>query len=142
MLGCWEKQNVVNSKDYNEISEVNLVNENIKKEELENVMYPLGENPKLFKLYGNILSSYSLENFPDLFYNNYSENFLDKDNNFVMPNEEKINLFLSKKEMQKHKTAVWGSLTNSCANKISKKQMRKGKIFPSECRVPKIGKER
>ena len=32
------------------------------------------------------------------------------------------------KEMQKSKTAVWGSLTNSCEKKGSVKQRRKGKI--------------
>ena len=31
--------------------------------------------------------------------------------------------------------AVWGGLTNSCEKKGSKKQRRKGKIYPSECRV-------
>ena len=33
--------------------------------------------------------------------------------------------------------AVWGGLTNSCEKKRSKKQRRKGKIYPFECRVPK-----
>ena len=33
-------------------------------------------------------------------------------------------------------------ITNSCEKKRSKKQRRKGKIFPFECRVPKISKER
>ena len=42
------------------------------------------------------------------------------------------------KEMQKSKMAVWGGLTNSCEKKRSEKQRRKGKIYPSECRVPKI----
>ena len=46
------------------------------------------------------------------------------------------------KEMQKSKMAVWGGLTNSCEKKRSEKQKRKGKMFPSECRVPKNGKER
>ena len=32
------------------------------------------------------------------------------------------------KEMQKSKMAVWGGLTNSCENKRSEKQRRKGKI--------------
>ena len=31
------------------------------------------------------------------------------------------------KEMQKSKMAVWGGLTNSCENKRSEKQRRKGK---------------
>ena len=46
------------------------------------------------------------------------------------------------KEMQKSKMAIWGGLTNSCEKKGSEKQRRKGKIFPSECRVPKNSKER
>ena len=46
------------------------------------------------------------------------------------------------KEMQKSKMAVWGGLTNSCEKKRSKKQSRKGKIFPFECRLPKNSKER
>ena len=32
------------------------------------------------------------------------------------------------KEMQKGKMAVWGGLTNSCENKRSEKQRKKGKI--------------
>ena len=36
---------------------------------------------------------------------------------------------------------VWG-LTNSCEKKRSEKQRRKGKIYPSQCRVPKNSKER
>ena len=47
-----------------------------------------------------------------------------------------------KKEMQKSKMAVWGSLTNSCKKKKSQKQRRKGKICLFECRVPKNSKER
>ena len=38
--------------------------------------------------------------------------------------------------------AVWGGLTNSCEKKRSKKQRRKGKITPTECRVPEDSKER
>ena len=34
------------------------------------------------------------------------------------------------------------SLTNSCEKKRGKKQRRKGKIYPLECRVPKNLKER
>ena len=36
--------------------------------------------------------------------------------------------------------AVWGGLTNSCEKKRSEKQRRKGKIYPFECRVPKIAR--
>ena len=46
------------------------------------------------------------------------------------------------KEMKKSKMAVSGGLTNSCEKKRSKKQRRKGKIYPFECRVPKNSKER
>ena len=46
------------------------------------------------------------------------------------------------KELQKGKMVVWGGLTNSCEKKRSKKQRRKGKIFPFECRVPKNSQER
>ena len=46
------------------------------------------------------------------------------------------------KEMQKSKMAVWGGLINSCEKKRSEKQRRKGKIYPSECRVPKNSNKR
>ena len=38
--------------------------------------------------------------------------------------------------------AVWGGLANSCEKKRSEKQRRKGKIYTSECRVPKNSKKR
>ena len=37
--------------------------------------------------------------------------------------------------------AVWGGLTNSCEKKRSEKQIRKGKIYPFECRDTKKSKE-
>ena len=46
---------------------------------------------------------------------------------------------------KKYKKAKWlpeESLTNSCEKKRSKKQRRKGKIFPFECRVPRNSQER
>ena len=46
---------------------------------------------------------------------------------------------------KKCKKAKWlsgGGLANSCEKKRSEKQRRKGKIYPSECRVPKKSKER
>ena len=46
------------------------------------------------------------------------------------------------KEMQKGKMALWGGLTNSCDKKRCERQRRKGKIYPFQCRVPKINKER
>ena len=47
-----------------------------------------------------------------------------------------------KKETQKDKMVAQEGLTNSCEKKISKKQRKKGKIYPFECRVPKNCKER
>ena len=46
------------------------------------------------------------------------------------------------KEMQESKMAVWGGLTNSCEEKRNEKQRKKGKIYPTECRVLKNSKER
>ena len=46
------------------------------------------------------------------------------------------------KKMQRSKMATWGGLTYSCEKTRSKKQKRKGKIYPFECRVPKNSKER
>ena len=42
--------------------------------------------------------------------------------------------------MQKSKMAVRGGPTNRCEKKRSEKQRRKGKIYPFECRVPKIAR--
>ena len=42
--------------------------------------------------------------------------------------------------MQKSEMAVRGGLINSSKKKRSKKQRRKGKIYPFECRVPKNSK--
>ena len=47
-----------------------------------------------------------------------------------------------RKEMQECKVVVWGGLTNSWGKKRSKKQGRKGKVYPTKCRVPKNSKER
>ena len=44
------------------------------------------------------------------------------------------------KEMQKSKMAVWGGLTNSCEEKRSKKQRRKRKIYPFECKFQRIAR--
>ena len=46
------------------------------------------------------------------------------------------------KEMQKGKMVVSGGLINSNEKKRSKRQRRKGKMYPFECRVPKNSKER
>ena len=46
------------------------------------------------------------------------------------------------KRNAKKQNGCLGGLTYSCGKKRSEKQRRKGKIFPSECRVPKISKER
>ena len=47
-----------------------------------------------------------------------------------------------KRKVKKKKKAVWGGLTNTSEKKRSEKQRRKGKIYPSESRVPKNRKER
>ena len=44
------------------------------------------------------------------------------------------------KEMQKGKMVVWGGLTNSW-EKRNEKQKRKGKLYPTECRVSENSKE-
>ena len=46
------------------------------------------------------------------------------------------------KEMQKGKMVIWGGFTNSWEKKRCKRQRRKGKLYPSECRVPKNSKGR
>ena len=46
------------------------------------------------------------------------------------------------KEKQIGKMVVWGDLTNSWEKKKREKQMRKGKVYPSEHGVPKNSKER
>ena len=49
------------------------------------------------------------------------------------------------KKCKKSKMAVWGGLTNIplfVKMKRSKKQRRKGKIYPFECRLPKNSKEK
>ena len=46
------------------------------------------------------------------------------------------------REMQKGKMVVWEGLRNSWEKKISKRQRRKGKKYPFECRVPKNNKQR
>ena len=46
------------------------------------------------------------------------------------------------KRNAKKQNGCLGSLTYSCEKKGGKKQRRKGKIYPFECRVPKNSKER
>ena len=50
--------------------------------------------------------------------------------------------YIPEKEVQKGKMVVSRGLTNSWGKKRSERQRRKGKIYPSECRVPKNSKER
>ena len=56
--------------------------------------------------------------------------------------ETGIKTIPKKKKCKKSKVAVCGGLTNSCEKERSKKQKRKGKIYPFECRVPKNSTER
>ena len=48
----------------------------------------------------------------------------------------------TRKRNAKKQNGCLRSLTNSCEKKRSKKQRRKGKIYPFECKVPKNRKER
>ena len=45
------------------------------------------------------------------------------------------------KKMQEGSVAVWADFRNSWGKKRSKKQGRKGKIYPTECWVPENSKE-
>ena len=47
-----------------------------------------------------------------------------------------------KKKCKKAKWLAREAFHNSCEKKRSKRQRRKGKIYPFECRVPKNSKER
>ena len=128
ILGCGKQQKVINSKDYSEISEVDMSNKDIKAEELQNILYPLILNPELLNKYGDIISTYRLESFPDIFHNNYSENFLNENNNFVTPNEEKINSFLSSYEEVEYKQ-YFQKNSKEIKNMLSKKEKYKNEEF-------------
>ena len=54
--------------------------------------------------------------------------------------ETGIKTISMEKKCKKSKVVVWGCLTNISEKKRSKKQMRKGKIIPFECRLPKNSK--
>ena len=56
--------------------------------------------------------------------------------------ETGIKTIPKKKKCKNAKWLSFGGLTNSCEKKRSERQRRKGKIYPSECRVPKNSKER
>ena len=56
--------------------------------------------------------------------------------------EKGIKTIPKEKKCKKSKMAVRGDLTNSCEEMRGKKQRRKGKIHPFECRVLKKSKER
>ena len=56
--------------------------------------------------------------------------------------QEAVIKAIPKKEIQQGKMVVWGGLTNIWEVKRRERQRRKGKIYLSECRVPKNSKER
>ena len=56
--------------------------------------------------------------------------------------EAEIKTIPKKKKCKKAKWLSEEVLTNSCEKKRSKRQRRKGKIYPFECRVPKKSKGR
>ena len=49
---------------------------------------------------------------------------------------------IPKKRNAKTQNGCLRRLTNSCGKKRSERQRKKGKIYPSECRVPKNSKKR
>ena len=51
--------------------------------------------------------------------------------------EAVIKTIPKKKKIQKGKMVAGGGLTNSCEKKRSKRQRRKGKIYPFECKDSK-----
>ena len=55
--------------------------------------------------------------------------------------KQNLKVIMSMKK-KKSKKLVQGSLTNSYEKKRSKRPRRKGKIYPSECRISKNSKER
>ena len=56
--------------------------------------------------------------------------------------ESGIKTIPKEKKCKKAKWLSEGGLTNSCEKKRSERQRRKGKIYPSEHRVPKNSKKR
>ena len=60
------------------------------------------------------------------------ENLMDKTHDQNHPKE---------KEMQESKVVVWGDFATSWGKKKSKRQGRKGKIYPTDSRIPENNKE-
>ena len=85
-----KKNNAVKAKSYDEID---FSNKDIDTATLQNIIIGKMENPELSKSYRNLDISYRLTFFPDSFHNDYEGTFLDNQNNFIIPNEEKINTF-------------------------------------------------
>ena len=56
--------------------------------------------------------------------------------------EARINTILKKKKCKKEKWLSNGALQIAMKRREAKKQRKKGKIYPFECRVPKNSKER
>ena len=56
--------------------------------------------------------------------------------------ETEIKTIPKENKLKKRKITVRGGLTNSCKKQRSKKQRRKGNIYPCECRLSKNSKER
>ena len=63
---------------------------------------------------------------------------MDGDSDIVQ--EAVIKTIPKKKKCKKSKWLPKGGLANSCEEKRSEKQRRKGKIYPFECRVPRIAR--
>lgn len=71
----------VKTKSYEEVSEIDFSNTELKKGEKAILLYM--ENPKKFNLYGYLLEGYTMLFGYDTFYELYSEKFLDNKNKFI-----------------------------------------------------------
>ena len=56
--------------------------------------------------------------------------------------QEAVTKAIPKKEMYEDKMVVWGGLTSSWEKKRSERQGKRGKTYPTECRVPENNKDR
>ena len=94
LVSCGNKKpkvkEIVKTKSYEEVSEIDFSNTELKKGEKAILLYM--ENPKKFNLYGYLLEVYTMLFGYDTFYELYSEKFLDNKNKFIH-NDEDISSF-------------------------------------------------
>ena len=94
LVSCGNKKpkvkETVKTKSYEEVSEIDFSNTELKKGEKAILLYM--ENPKKFNLYGYLLEGYTMLFGYDTFYELYSEKFLNNKNKFIH-NDEDISSF-------------------------------------------------